>query len=513
MDAMIKGPPAPNTPLRTGAEFTVLFAENPLAMCLLDAETGRFVEVNDAAVALYGYAREELHAMRVDEIQARDEINRLLGSRSTDAGPFRPEGVWRHRRKDGSTIAVEIYSRVVDFRERRSMLLLLRNTSEQRRLEQQLLHAQRMEAVGRLAAGIAHDFNNLLTAVLGYTDFLLDNPELPPSVAADAFEIRQAATSAAELTRQLLSFGSKQLTKPIAVNINPALERLERMLHRVIGEDIMIVMRLDPAIKNVCLYPGQFEQIVVNFAINARDAMPRGGTLTIETSMHDPDDADGGGSPDAVRAEHVMMAVCDTGEGIDAQLLPHIFEPFFTTKHAGKGTGLGLATVYGIVTQNDGSISVSSEPGRGTAFKVYFPAIDGEGHVRAVTSEPSTRGGTETILVVEDNAPLRQLTERALNRLGYTVLTAATGAEALRVAAWPQREIDLLFSDVVLPDIPGPELASHMRAARPALKVLLASGYGAGMIADHGVAADAVFLAKPFTTDSLARKIRDILDH
>jgi PAS domain S-box-containing protein len=500
-------------PLRTGRAFALLFAQNPLPMCLFDAESLLFLEVNDAAIELYGYSREEFRAMRLTEVHSPDEVNRLLDGGSTDRRSFRRAGIWRHRRRDDSIIELEVHSRTLEFAKRRAVLAVMHDLSEQRRLEHQLLHAQKMEAVGRLAAGVAHDFNNLLTAVLGYSDLLLANPELPSSVAGDALEIRQAAISAAELTRQLLAFGRKQLVQPIAFNITAALERLERLLHRTIGEDITIAVRLDPDVKNVRLDPGQFEQIVVNLAVNARDAMPLGGTLTIETSTLGLDDVYARQHLSVVPGEYVMVAVSDTGEGIDSKVLPHIFEPFYTTKPVGKGTGLGLATVYGIVKQNGGNIWVYSERGRGTTFKIYFPALQSTEDAGTVASDVSAPGGTETILVVEDDARLRRLAGRTLSRLGYTVLLAATGYEALRVAGWHERAINLLFTDVVLPDLPGPTLASKLCEVRPEIKVLFTSGYTEGAITHHGVVdAGVVFLPKPFTSDSLARKIRDVLD-
>ena len=501
-----------NSPLRSRRACALLFAQNPLPMCLFDADSLLFLEVNDAAIDLYGYSREEFCAMRLAEIHSAEEVNRLLDDRSTDRA-FRRAGIWRHRRKDDSIIEVEIHSRLLEFDGRRAVLVVMHDLSEQRRLEHQLLHAQKMEAVGRLAGGIAHDFNNLLTAVLGYSDLMLANPQLPPSVAADAREIRQAATSAAELTRQLLAFGRKQLIQPTALNVTAALERLERLLQRVIDKDVTIAMRLDPDVKNVRLDPGQFEQIIVNLAVNARDAMPLGGTLTIETSSQNLDQAYARQHLSVVPGEYVMVAVSDTGEGIDAKVLPRIFEPFFTTKPAGKGTGLGLATVYGIVKQNEGNIWVYSEPGHGTTFKVYFPALQSSEDARTIASELTAPGGTETLLVVEDDAQLRRLVERTLNRLGYAVLVAATGYEALRLAAWHERPIDLLFTDVVLPDLSGPTLASKVRDVRPEIKVLFSSGYTARAITDHGVLdAGVEFLSKPFTPSSLARKIRDVLE-
>jgi two-component system, cell cycle sensor histidine kinase and response regulator CckA len=496
-----------------GAEddFAVLFAENPVPMCLFDVATLCFLQVNDAAVLLYGYSREEFRAMRFSEIHS-DEIYHLLRESSGEQRSFRHAGVWRQRCKDNSMIDVEIHSRRVTFNRHDALLLVMHDVTARRRLERLLLHAQRMEAVGRLAAGVAHDFNNILTALLGYSEFVLADPQLPPSVAADALEIRHAALNAAELTRQILSFGRKQLIERVVVNSSVALGRLERLLQRVIGENIKLSMRLDPDVDDVRLYPGQFEQIVVNLAVNARDAMPTGGTLTIETSMVHFDDAYASTHPGVAAGRYVIMALSDTGAGIDPKLLPHVFEPFFTTKLADKGTGLGLATVYGIVKQNGGNIWVYSEPGQGTMFKVYLAAQPSADPPTPVQSEDSVRGGTETILLVEDDAQLRRLAERLLTGRGYTVLTAATGSEGLLLGAWPGRSIDLLFTDVVLPDLPGPVLAAKLCEVRPEMKVLFASGYPERAIAEHGVAAGAVFIAKPFRPDTLARRIREVLD-
>jgi two-component system cell cycle sensor histidine kinase/response regulator CckA len=482
-------------------------------MWLFDDESLRFLEVNDAAIELYGYSRAEFLAMGVTEIHPPDEVNRLFEYRATDSRPFRRAGIWRHRRKDDTIIEVEIHSHTLEFAGRRAVLVVIHDLSEQRRLEHQLLHAQKMEAVGRLAGGVAHDFNNLLTAVLGYSDLLLENPQLPPALGADVLEIRQAAISAVDLTRQLLAFGRKQLIQPAALHVTAALERLERLLQRVIGEDIRIQMRLDPDVPNVHLDPGQFEQVVVNLAVNARDAMPLGGTLTIETSTQYLDEAYARQHLAVAPGEYVLVAVSDTGEGIDAKVRPHIFEPFFTTKAPGKGTGLGLATVYGIVKQNDGNIWVYSEPGHGTTFKIYFPVLRSAGDAAAAAPQASAPGGTETILIAEDDARLRRLAERTLGRLGYTVLVAASSHEALRLAAWYEQGIDLLFTDVVMPDVGGPSLAAKICEVRPEIKVLFCSGYTEGAIAHHGVLdAGVALLAKPFTPDSLARKVRDVLD-
>jgi two-component system, cell cycle sensor histidine kinase and response regulator CckA len=499
--------------LRAATGFSVLFAQNPLAMCLYDDESLMFLEVNDAAIELYGYSRDEFLAMHITELVPPEDVGALLEYRSTTKSPLRRAGIWRHRRKDETVIDVEIHSHTIEFDGHRAVLVVMHDVSEQRRLELQLLHAQKMEAVGRLAGGIAHDFNNVLTAVLGYSELMLESALLPPSLAADVREIRQAATSAADLIRQLLAFGRKQLIQPIALDINAALQKTDRMLQRVIGEDITVVMRLSPDVKTVHLDQGQFEQVVMNLAVNARDAMARGGTLTIETSNQLLDETYARQHLAVTPGEYVMLAISDTGAGMDPKVLPHIFEPFFTTKPAGQGTGLGLATVYGVVKQNHGNIWVYSEVGRGTTFKIYIPVMASVEDESIVSIRIPSPGGAETILVVEDDPRLRRLAERSLARLGYTVLLAATSDEALAFASSHDQPIHLLLTDVVMPDMGGAALAAKIAEVRPGITVLFCSGYTEAAIAHHGVLDSGVaFLHKPFTPDALARKVRDVLD-
>jgi signal transduction histidine kinase len=382
-----------------------------------------------------------------------------------------------------------------------------------RALEEQLEQSRKMEAVGRLAGGVAHDFNNLLTAILGYSNLVLDDLEPAHPARGDVEQMRRAGESAALLTQQLLAFSRKQILQPQVLDLNQVVTRAESLLQRLIGEHIALVTTLDPSLEHVSADPGQLEQVILNLALNARDAMPEGGKLTIETSNVELDDAfvqQHGGSS---KGRHVMLAVSDTGVGMDAETQTRIFEPFFTTKRRGEGTGLGLATVYGIVTQSGGSIWVYSETGRGTTFKVYFPRAF-QAEVQALPS-PRTEGleGTETILLAEDQPEVRSVAVAVLERYGYRVLQASNGDEALQILRQHRGPIHLLLSDVVMPSMSGPELARLVQLKQPSIRVLYASGYTDDAIVRHGVLDPGVaFLQKPFTPTALLRKIRELLD-
>ncbi len=382
-----------------------------------------------------------------------------------------------------------------------------------RALEDQLEQSRKMEAVGRLAGGVAHDFNNLLTAILGYSNLVLDELEPGHPARADVEQMRRAGESAASLTQQLLAFSRKQILQPQVLDLNSVVTRAESLLQRLIGEHIRLVTALDGSLDRVNADPGQLEQVIVNLAINARDAMPEGGNLTIETANVELDQAyaqqHGGSSP----GPHVMLAVSDTGVGMDAETRARIFEPFFTTKRRGEGTGLGLSTVYGIVTQSGGSIWVYSEPTRGTTFKVYFPSAPAA-EPQAVAA-PRTEGleGTETILLAEDQPEVRSVARAVLERYGYRVLEARHGDEALRILRAHREPIHLLLSDVVMPLMSGPELARLVQLEQSGIRVLYASGYTDDAIVRHGVLDPGVaFLQKPVTPTALLRKIRALLD-
>jgi PAS domain S-box-containing protein len=389
----------------------------------------------------------------------------------------------------------------------------LRDATEERRLEEQVRQAQKMEAVGRLAGGVAHDFNNLLTVINGYAEVLLD--QLPAGDRARAMveEVGRAGERAAGLTNQLLAFGRKQILAPRVLDLNAVVADVERMLRRLIGEDVELAARLQPGLGRVHADPGQVEQMVVNLAVNARDAMPRGGRLTIETRDAELGAEYAATHPDVRPGRYVLLAVSDTGTGIAADVLPHVFEPFFTTKGVGEGTGLGLATVYGIVKQSGGHVEVYSEVGRGTAFKVYLPRIETPGEAGPPAAARPAPRGTETVLVVEDDPAVRALTCQVLRAAGYAVLEAGGGEAAAGLAAAHPDPIHLLVTDVVMPGVGGRDLAGQLAARAPALRVLYVSGYTEDAVVRHGVLQAGVhFLQKPFSPLALARKVREVLD-
>jgi two-component system cell cycle sensor histidine kinase/response regulator CckA len=390
---------------------------------------------------------------------------------------------------------------------------VLLDITERKSLEEQLLQAQKVEAIGRLAGGVAHDFNNILTVILGCSDLLLRQQGLGAASHKTAEEIRKAAERAAGLTRQLLAFSRKQMLEPKVLDLNQAVAQLEKMLRRLIGEDITIVTVPSSAPACVKADPGQIEQLIMNMVVNARDAMPDGGTITIGTQIATLDDRNARQHGGLVAGEYVVLSIADTGTGMSEEIKAHIFEPFFTTKDKGKGTGLGLATCYGIVKQSAGHIEVQSELGHGTTFKIYLPRVEGVAEVssaRPDTGEVSR--GSETILLVEDEEAVRELTSMVLTELGYKVLEAGDGEEALRIAQDRAREMQLVITDVVMPGLSGPELVTRLREWQPQANVLFCSGYTADAIGHLGVLDGGIsFLQKPFTPEILARKVRETL--
>lgn len=385
---------------------------------------------------------------------------------------------------------------------------------ERKSLEMQLLHAQKMEAIGQLAGGVAHDFNNLLTIITGYSNLLLEQMKSGSESHGYMEEVRRAADRAAGLTRQLLAFGRRQVMAPQVLDLNKIVAETHQMLRRLIGEDIDLVMKLDPALKRAMVDPTQVEQVIMNLAVNSRDAMPEGGKLTIETANAELDANYVRRHAMAAPGRYVMLAVSDTGCGMDSETQSRIFEPFFTTKEMGKGTGLGLSTVYGIVKQIGGEIWVYSEPGLGTTLKVYFPEVqDAEPTVEPPKAVSASHRGSETILVVEDEDAVRSLVRRVLESQGYTVLTASAGEEATCLCEQREGAIDLLLTDVVMPGLSGRKLADHLGLSRPGMKVLYMSGYSDNAIVHQGVLdPNTAFLQKPFTPDSILRKVREVLD-
>jgi PAS domain S-box-containing protein len=397
------------------------------------------------------------------------------------------------------------------------LLILSQDISERRSLEEQLLQAQKMEAVGRLAGGVAHDFNNLLTAIMGYSELALDAlPEGHPE-HNHIEEINKCGERAAALTRQLLAFSRKQIFQPEVLCLNEVVSGMTKMLRRMIPENVELVAVLDPALERVMLDPTQMEQILMNLAVNSRDAMPQGGKLTLETANAELDVAYTKSHPEVQPGHYVMLAVSDTGCGMDRKTQVHIFEPFFTTKEKGKGTGLGLSTVYGIVKQSGGSIFVYSEPGKGTAFKIYLPRVEeapGEGGpVVEKRPVPSLPQGAETVLLAEDDETIRRMIYEILQYAGYSVLEAGRGEEALRLAGEHAGPIHLLITDMVMPGMGGREVAGRLAALRPGTRVLFVSGYTDDAIVRHGVLEHGVaFLQKPFKPEALLHKVRETLD-
>ncbi|HET9387895.1 MAG TPA: PAS domain S-box protein [Gemmatimonadales bacterium] len=478
----------------------------------------RIAECNDAMARMYGYkdALELVGTALSDLHDVRDPANREQIRAFIRSGYRLSDSETREHAKDGKPRV--FLNNVVGFVEDGHLVRVWgtqRDVTDQRHLEEQFRQAQKMEAVGQLAGGIAHDFNNLLTAILGNTQLLLR--DLPPGDAkrADVEEIRKASERAASLTRQLLAYSRRQMLQPEILDLNVVVADMDRMLRRLIGENIALVTILAPDLGRVRADPNQIEQVLVNLAVNARDAMTDGGggQLTIETSNVNLDEAFTQAHLGSKPGPHAMLAVTDTGTGMDATVRAHLFEPFFTTKDVGKGTGLGLATVYGIVKQSDGYISVYSEPGRGSSFKIYLPRLD----ARPRTSSPGMKAGvshgTETILVVEDEPAVLSLSQRALEAHGYVVLAASDATTALRLVERHGGEIHLLLTDVIMPGMSGRDLADQLASRRPGIRVLYMSGYPGDAVVQHGeLQAGSAFLQKPFSPDGLARKVRDALD-
>lgn len=482
-----------------------------------------FVEVNERICEMLGYSADELIGQSSRMVYPTqddfDYVKREKYGQISEKGTGEVETRWM--RKDGSIINVLLASTplnphdlsrgvtftVLDITKRK------RAEEEKDRLHSQLQQAMKMEAVGRLAGGVAHDFNNLLTAISGNVQLaLLDLPPGHP-IEESLKDIAKAAQSAASLTGQLLAFSRKQLIEPKVLNLNNLIISLEKMLRRVIGEDIELETITGQCLNTVRIDPGQFEQILVNLAINARDAMPQGGRLIIETTNKDIDKEYCSIHPDAQPGEYVMLAVSDNGSGMDEKTKSHLFEPFFTTKPKGQGTGLGLATSYGAIKQAGGFVEVYSEEGKGTSFKIYFPAVIDEPEYSITNTPPMEMiCGTETIFIVEDEKNVREMAIRILSRLGYKILQAPNGREALNLAESYKDNIDLLLTDVIMPGMNGRELAQRMLPVHPEMKVLYTSGYTENAIAHHGIIdAGLNFIGKPYTPQSLSIKLRQVL--
>jgi PAS domain S-box-containing protein len=425
------------------------------------------------------------------------------------------EAAWK--RRDGSEIFVRESARAFRADDGRVLYYdgIVEDVTERRRLEEQLRQAQKMEAVGRLAGGVAHDFNNLLTIIIGYSDLLLEKLSACDGMRPPVEEIKKAADRAASLTRQLLAFSRRQVLPPHILNLNGLLTKVDKMLRRMIGKNIELVTHLPSGLGRVKADPGQIEQVIVNLAANARDAMPQGGQLTLEAANVELDSSYVTSHESVLPDHYVMIAMSDTGIGMDAETQARIFQPFFTAKQRGKGMGLGLATVYGIVRQSEGHIWVYSEPGKGTTFKVYLPRIDQAVEVIAPTNVPVDElpPSCQTILLVEDEEVVRSSARKLLESRGYEVLEAKGANDALEIGGRYKKHIHLLLTDVVMPQMSGRELAEHLAPLHPETKVLYMSGYADHAVVQHGLLdPGTAFLQKPFTPDALARKLREVLD-
>jgi len=508
----------PGALLRRSGKLVAALLESASQGILGMDQSGRIVLANPKALEMFGYQQEELLDATVEILIP--ESRRTAHARQRDdffAHPrTRPMGIGMDlcgRRKDGKEFPVEVSLSYVRTSEGVFAIAFVNDISQRKNLEDQLLQAQKMDAIGRLAGGVAHDFNNMLTVVAGYNRMILDEVSPLDPIREYAEEIERAAERAGALTNQLLAFSRRQIIQPRVMNPNTAIVQTEKMLRRLIGEDIELVLKLSPDTGNIKADPSHIEQAIVNLVVNARDAMPQGGRITIETQDVILDDSYASTHVGVQPGPFIMIAVSDTGVGMDVETRRRIFEPFFTTKERGKGTGLGLASVYGMVKQVNGDIWVYSEPGRGTTLKMYFPRV-GEALCDEGEAEqpPPRAAASETILLVEDDKVLRELTLRILRKLGYTVLVAAGGAEAIEIAGSYTGEIALLLTDVVMPNMSGRQVADSLQSRHPGLKVLYFSGYTDTMVVHHGVLDNGLdFLPKPFTREALAQKIREIL--
>jgi two-component system cell cycle sensor histidine kinase/response regulator CckA len=475
-------------------KYRLLFESIPLPTWVFDLETLSFLAVNQAAVSHYGYSREEFLAMAVKDIS----------DLSSDS--YKGHSRCKHRKKDGAIIDVETFCQEIFFGGRKAMLVLASDTTERTQLEDQVRWSQKMEVIGRLAGGFAHDFNNLLSVILGFCDVLLMRLEQNAPLRKEVEGIKKAGERGASLTRQLLAMSKKQMLQPRALDLNQVIKDMEGMLRCLIGEDNKLVLKLAPGLKQVEADPGQIEQAIINLVINACDAMPQGGKLTIETANLHSDEAEGN--------SYVAISVSDTGCGMDAEVRSRIFEPFFTTKQDGKGTGLGLTVVNEIIKQLNGYIQVHSQLGQGTTFKLCLPCTDravAQPEVKEQAKASAQRA--ENILLVEDDEIIRDLMRQILQMKGYTVLEASDADEALVVCERHPDPIHLMITDVVMPTMSGVALAHCIKPIRPEMKVLYISGHDSHVLAQHGLFdPHAPFLQKPFTADTLARKVREVLD-
>jgi two-component system, cell cycle sensor histidine kinase and response regulator CckA len=493
--------------------YRLLFDSNPHPMFVYEVGSLKFLEVNHAAIEHYGYSREEFLGMTLREIRPLEDVPALLRDAESAAENKQLEGTRRHQKKDGAIIYVEITTQPMVFQGREARFVLAHDVTTRAQLEEQLRQSQKLEAIGRLAGGVAHDFNNMLTVISGYADFLAGGFDAGEDSRVAITEIAAAAGRAAGLTHQLLAFSRRQVLQPQILNLNTSVTNIERMLGRLLGEDIEVRIELAPGLWNVSVDPGQIDQILMNLAVNARDAMMDGGLLTIQTENKTLDDEYVASHVGVSAGEYVCLSVTDTGHGMDSTTRARLFEPFFTTKEVGRGTGLGLSTVYGIVRQSHGNIWVYSEPGQGTTFAVYLPRTASQDSPRRITQPSSASdGGGQTILVVEDDPDVLRLVHAMLASTGYTVLNARSLEEARVVSEGPEK-FDLLLCDMVLAQGDGPAIAECVLKAHPGLPVIFMSGHTEHpVLRQHNPGQTTHFLQKPFSRDTLTSKIRSLLN-
>ena len=483
----------------------------------LTGRDGKLAYVSPAMARIFGYEPDEAVGRSIFEfIDPQDRPKLMAGMRDVRALPVGSSVRYevRARRRDGSICWMDVHTtNLLDDPVVGAIVGNVRDITEQRRVEDQLRQAQKMESMGRLAGGVAHDFNNVLTVILSVSEMLAEEQSLSAEVRADLEEIRQAGRRAAGLTNQLLMFSRHQVVEPAVLDLDTVLASTEKMLKRILGEDVVLVTRREAALGRIVADRGQIEQVIMNLVVNARDAMPRGGTLTIATANVELSEQRAREHFGAHAGPHVMLSVSDTGCGMDETTVAQIFEPFFTTKDKGKGTGLGLSTVFGIVQAADGWISVETAPGLGTTFQVFLPRVDAVAEPVRPRRQPTSLRGTETILLCEDEEQVRAVTAGILSRAGYEVLVASSPTAAIEIARAHPGSIDALLTDVVMPGMSGPELAEAVLAARPRIAVVCMSGYIDDTITRHGVVDHGyAFVHKPLTPEPLLPKLRDLLD-
>jgi PAS domain S-box-containing protein len=499
----------------SGEKYRLLFENNPHPMWVYDLETLRFLTANDAAKQVYGYSQEEFLSMTIADLRPSEDIPALPGKAATATDGLSAAGIWRHQKKDGSAIVVELASHPVVFADHRATLVMATDITERRQLENQLRQAQKMEAVGQLAGGVAHDFNNILTAISGYGALLLMKLRPDDPVKHHAEQILAASKRAAHLVKSLLTYSRKQIIDPRPVDLNALVSRIALLLRRLIGEDIDLRTDLAHAPLMVMADSVQIDQALMNLSTNARDAMPAGGSLRIDTARtvlgEDLNQLHGVEG----RGAYALITITDTGHGMDEATRLRIFDPFFTTKDVGKGTGLGLAMVYGVIKQHNGLITVDSEPGKGSCFRIYLPLLPGDnGSLEEVLAAAAVvPRGTETVLLAEDDDTVRSLTRRMLEEFGYRVIEACDGEDAVQKFNEHADAVSLAILDVVMPKKNGMDAYRELQKLRPGIKALFMSGYTADIIEKRGILDKGMlFISKPASPDDLLRIVRKALD-